>query len=311
MKNSKTKKKVLVIAHDAGGAEIIGAYVQKHTHQINFQSYVAGPAKDIFRREKIPFSRIQNNRAAIACIVKKNTDIKYAIVGTMWHTHIELIALQELKRANLYTIAYLDSWVNYRERFDYPKRGWQKNLPDEIWVGDTEAQKMATRLFPTSLPIKLVRNQYFTGIRKRYRALRSNAKHNRILFLSNSSDEPTLAFSWLLGAISDIQNKPKILVRFHPFDKRKWFSAFKENYGPQIEISKEQDLMQDLAQARIVVGIETTALVVALLCNLPTICIKSKKTKLILPFQKIHTVVNVVELKKQLQHIFVYQKRYE
>lgn len=305
MKNSKNKKRVLVIVHDAGGAEIISAYIQKYKNQVNFKSFVTGPAEAIFRREKILFSHIENNRFSIASTIKKHIDSKYLMVGTMWHTRIELIALQEARRAGLHTVAYLDSWVNYRERFDYPRKKWQKNLPDELWVGDEEAQNLAKKLFPKSISIKLVPNQYFISIQKRYKILQTKTKHNLILFLSNSSDKNQVAFLWLIKVVSNMENKPIIKIRFHPSDKRKWFNVFSTKYGSQIKISDEQELVQDLTEACVVVGLETTALVVALLCGLPSICIKTKGTKATLPFKKINTVTNTVELKKQLQKIFI------
>ena len=36
-------------------------------------------------------------------------------------------------------MVYLDHWMNYRERFGYPSQGWQKNVPAELWVGDSHA----------------------------------------------------------------------------------------------------------------------------------------------------------------------------
>lgn len=308
IRNSKNKEKILVIVHDAGGAEMISAYVQKHRHYINFQSYVAGPAEAIFRRYKIPFSIIENKSLAIKRMLEKNIDIKSVIIGTMWNTRLELIALQTAKHFGLNTIVYIDAWINYRERFDYPKKGWQKNLPDELWVGDIEAQKMATKLFPATLQIKLAPNQYFANLQKQYKILKENKKQNRILFLTNSSDNPTSALLILHKVVSTMQNKPAIRIRFHPSDNRKWFSVFKVKYNFPLEVSKKHDLVEDLAQVCVVVGPQTTALVVALLCGLSSICIKSRKTKLMLPFNKIHNIVSAAELQKELQNVFMHQK---
>ena len=46
------KKDVLVVAHDAGAAEIIAAYVKKKSATMHFHCYIAGPAKAIFKRNK-------------------------------------------------------------------------------------------------------------------------------------------------------------------------------------------------------------------------------------------------------------------
>lgn len=306
MKNTK-KKRVLVIVHDAGGAEIIGAYIKKYLNKLRFLSYVAGPAATIFTRYNIPFSQIVNNRKIIVKTIKENINVDCALIGTMWHTKMELIALKEAKLHGLKTIVYLDSWVNYRKRFDYPKKDWWKNIPDELWVGDIEAKRLAKKLFPKSLQIKLVPNQYFSEIKNLYLGSSKSDKHHDILFVSNSSDNPATAFSLLSQTILGLSEKPSILIRFHPSDNRKWFNL-KSYPFLNISISKEKELARDLARTRIAVGQETTALVVSLLCGLPTICIKKNKIKSILPFKKIHIVSNKFELEKELRKHFRNEK---
>lgn len=301
------RKKVLVITYDAGGAEIIGAYVKKYSNQIRFLPHVNGPASAIFKRYNISFSKVANNHLAIKNIVKKNNDVDYALIGTMWHTEMELIALKEAKLYGLKTIVYLDSWVNYRERFDYPKKDWRENLPDELWVGDLEAKRLARKLFPKSLQIKLVPNQYFLEIKNLY-SFRTSDKHYDILFVSNSSNDPTATFLLLIEAVSSLSKKLSILIRFHPADNRKWFNNLKSYPFLNITISKEKELARDLARARIMVGQETTALVASSLCGLQTICIKKNKTKIILPFKNIRMVSNKFELEKEFKKYFHNEK---
>ena len=47
MKQSK-KKKIIVITHDAGGAEIIAAHSAKQRGEFLLLAFVAGPAQKIF-----------------------------------------------------------------------------------------------------------------------------------------------------------------------------------------------------------------------------------------------------------------------
>lgn len=292
--------------HDAGGAELIAAYIKKHEKQFHFKPFVVGPAKSIFEREHIPFSLLENDRDAITQVIRNNRDAQYLLVGTMYHTRIELMAIQEARIAHLYAIAYIDSWVNYRERFDYPRSGWQNNLPDELWVGDIEAQRMAESLFPKSLPIKFVKNEYFKNIEEKVKNLNADKGHNRILFLTNSDprDDHGVAFSWLLDAVQNIDMKTEILIRFHPSDDQKWFKDFHDKQRFQVSVSKEGELAKDLAQAKIVIGSETTALVVAALCGLPSVCINARGVDIKSPFPYVMIIDDKSELKTYLKRIF-------
>ena len=61
------------------------------------------------------------------------------------------------KNKNKKLIAYLDHWVNYRERFIYKKKIIQ---PNEIWVSDHFALNAAKKIFK-KIPIKLKKNYYY------------------------------------------------------------------------------------------------------------------------------------------------------
>ena len=47
----RTKKNILIECHDAGGAEVISAYVKKQKAQYRFLCIARGPAKKIFARK--------------------------------------------------------------------------------------------------------------------------------------------------------------------------------------------------------------------------------------------------------------------
>ena len=46
-------RNILIVAHDAGGAQIISAYIKKFKDKYNFKCLVLGPAISIFKRKKI------------------------------------------------------------------------------------------------------------------------------------------------------------------------------------------------------------------------------------------------------------------
>ncbi len=293
---------ILVIAHDAGGAEIIAAYINTQSDKTLFRAYVAGPAEGIFEREGIDFLPLKNDRSAISVLIKENRTCEYVLLGTKWHTEIELIALQEAKAMGIHTVAYLESWVNYRERFGYPQKNWEQNIPHEIWVGDQHAYALAKSFFPTAA-IKLVPNQYFVSKVQSFHSLSLEIRPSKILFLTNASTDPSGVFSALLETLSELHNNMIIRTRFHPSDNRGWFKAYKNKHA--IEISREEDLVRDLVQAVVVIGPETTALVVAMLCGIPVVnCVLSSK-KPMLPFKEIHSAKSNAEIQQCLRRILI------
>ena len=71
-------------------------------------------------------------------------DSDWLLSGTSYSSNLEIRAI-ELARANKKkSVAFLDHWCNYTDRF---KREGKMFLPDEIWVGDEEAYKIANKEF--------------------------------------------------------------------------------------------------------------------------------------------------------------------
>lgn len=273
------KQKVLVVTHDAGGSEIIAAYIKANRTRAEFRVYTNGPGARVFRRLGIPFRRVHDSRTDIRKIIGQHTDCTLALLALPgWMTHIELMALEEAKKAGIRTAIYLEDWSKYRARLGETKRSWQKRLPDELWAGDAEALKIARKEFD-SLPV-IVRfkpNEYFRGVVARFRALRKTYASRHILFLSSAWGTDA-AFADLLKLLADNDIKTRVRIRFHPADDRTRYASHIRRYRGQVsvEVSKEKDLARELAQAGIVIGNRTVALVLAALCHLPAVDIYSR-----------------------------------
>lgn len=293
------KPKVLVVAHDAGGAEIVAAYVKKYENRKEFHVYVAGPAARIFYREHIPFKRAPTNKEAIARIVGACLDVQFVLLGTGWMTKIESDALAAAKQLGLKTLVYLESWVNYRERFGYPEIGWKNRLPDEIWLGDKYALVMAKKYFPKT-HLRFVPNQYFANIVKRYRALKSRSVHHskEILFLSDAHPVVEKVLDDLLACLPPRKEIYRLRIRFHPADDRKRFDAIIKRYHKLVNIEKshEKDIVRDLLDARTVIGTETVAMVASVLVGIKTISIQSSGKRSSLPFLQIIHIRRVQDI---------------
>jgi len=287
-------QKILVIANDAGGAEIIAAYIKQHAHKNNFCAYLAGPAMRVFHREQILFKRLPADKKEIAKLLEKNMDAKFALLGTGWMTSIELDVLREFKRLGIKTVVYLESWNNYRERFGYPERGWRGNLPDEIWAGDEYSFVLAKKYFSKTL-IRLIPNQYFVNIICRYKKEKvSSTSPLSILFLSDPVAGMENLLEDILARVSETQKPSSLRIRFHPSDNRKRYDKIIQKYKGimSVQKSREKDIVWDLLQSYVVIGNETVAMIAALLVEIKTISINITGKKSQLPFPKIIHVKN-------------------
>ncbi|OGG71142.1 hypothetical protein A3F27_02260 [Candidatus Kaiserbacteria bacterium RIFCSPHIGHO2_12_FULL_53_13] len=285
---TQSKKTVVVAVHDAGGAEIIAAFVRKHRKRTRFSVYAGGPALAVFKREKLFFKRAPRTRKGMARILKNSKNIAYALIGTGWMTMVEINACIEAKRAGIKAYMYLDSWMNYRGRFGYPNHGWQKRLPDEFWVGDPFALVLARKAF-SQIRVRMVPNQYFVNVKKRYQALsKKHAPRNAILFLSTPGAEARNILAELLKHVSLMEKPPIMRIRFHPADSRKRYDALAERYrrDMRIEVSQEKDIVEDIVRARVAIGAETMALAVTALVGVKAICVAPPREKPLLPFPK-------------------------
>lgn len=292
MQNAR-KKKYVVIVHDAGAAEIIAFHLVHEWDKLDIHAFVAGPAVSIFRREGIPYKKVPNGKVRVIELLRKHTDADLVLLGTGWMTSIESDALKAVKELGMKHAVYLESWVNYRERFGYPESGWRKNLPDEVWVGDREAFSLAQKYFP-KIRVQYKPNRYFTKIIARYREEKAKrmSRPDAILFLSDVTPESDDALQKLLELLS-ISPKPKSLtIRLHPADPKDRYNELLATYKKKIRIkvSREKDIARNLIDARLVIGTETVALVAALLVGVKTVSLMSEGKRSQLPFSEITRV---------------------
>ena len=300
MNSQKNKEpNILVVVHDAGAAEIIVGYIKNRLTKDMYDAYAAGPAARIFRREKISFKSIKENKEKIRNIVGRHQNSHFILLGTGWMTKIEAYALEEAKRIGLKSVVYLESWVGYRERFEFPNTDWKQKLPTEIWLGDKFAYAIAKKQFPSKVKVRLVPNEYFKNIIKRFEAEKQKViKPEEILFLSLVGDSASEEiFPGLLEGLATSKKHHILRIRFHPADDRSRYDKLIEEYKNKIKIkkSKEKDIVRDLLSARRVIGTETVAMIAPILVGIKTISIITRKRKSELPFKKIVRVRNVAE----------------
>jgi hypothetical protein len=278
-------KKIAVYAHDAGGSEIVLEFVKNSISDASFFIYCLkdSPCEMASKQKNLEIHFIEDDKDLIFEILEE-LDPDAIFYSTGWQNHIEYIFLQYAKTHDIPSVAFLDNWTNYRERFSYPDTTWKDNLPSFIAVHGDESEQIAKSL---NLPnIIGVKNYSLLNELKKFEMVDAK-EEDIILFLSEPTakvaktsfdDENYWGFSEedvfkeiLLR--KELFKCSKVVVRLHPADVKDTYLKIK----PDAEVS-DKTLQEDIARAKVIIGIDTVALYIAYLLG--------KKTVAFMPSQK-------------------------
>lgn len=262
-----------VVSHDAGGAEILSSLIQQQGFECQY--VLSGPALKIFQRKLGPIESTSLQSAIYSA--------DWLLCGTSWQSDLEWRAIEIANQTRKRSVAFLDHWVNYQERFI---RGGETHLPDEIWVGDAHAENMARGLFP-SLKIRLVKNPYFDDLKRELAELtkpkESDPDGLRILYVCEPIREHALheygnerhwgyteeeALRYFLGNL-DLLGAPigHIVIRPHPSEVAGKYDWASDEYDLPIIRGGAMTLFEEVAACDVVVGCESMAMVIGLLAE--------------------------------------------
>ncbi|MEY3788583.1 MAG: hypothetical protein RIQ94_149 [Pseudomonadota bacterium] len=299
MKNSK---KIAIVSHDAGGAEILAAYVAQNN--IDCHLVLDGPAVNVFKRRLGAINTVPLQDAILNC--------DWCLCSTGWQSDLEWSAIEQARNAGKRVVAFLDHWVNYKERFI---RQCTQHLPDEIWVGDDDAERLAHVHFP-NIPIRLVPNPYFIDLKAQIAELepsKNSVGHagKKVLFVcENISDHSRLkygderywgytesdAIKFFFENIKEIDPAiDQVVIRPHPSDIPGKYDWVLDAWPKMTKLSDGKPLINEVAESDIVVGCESMAMVVGLLAQKQVISsIPSYKHKCSLPQKDILHLKDIV-----------------
>ena len=280
------KLKIGIVAHDAGAARHVFSWIQHLKCNLSF--YTKGPAYAIMREGD---QKNINELSLEQCIEGCNI----LISGTSWQSDIEHKARKLAKKKGIPSIAVVDHWVNYSSRFEFQG---VKVLPDTIWVADAEAASIALEEFPNTNIIQLP-NIWIDNIMNEVCQLRKSLQHNKVLRpgknalyllepikISKSKDELiNVEFNvldyWLQKLellmkhdfICIEKDLIKLTLRPHPSEPQHKYDEWivKNSSTWRIQLDTNKNLAESLADADIVFGGETQALIAALACGIPAI----------------------------------------
>jgi len=263
---------ITVVSHDAGGAEILSSWLFRN--QELYCLVLDGPAVAIFQR-KLGVCEIMSLAQAI-----KMCD--WVLCGTSWQSSLEKHAISQAKASGKKVIAFLDHWVNYPARFQLEG---VTVYPDEIWVGDADAERIAQELFPR-VKVILRSNPYFKDILTALTETRdrSHDTQNRsVLYVCEPIREHALleygnerhwgyteedALHFFLkntGALGC--SLSQIIIRPHPSENKNKYDWAGQVNSLVTETASNKSLIEQIVEADVVVGCESMAMVVGLLAK--------------------------------------------
>lgn len=263
---------VAIVCHDAGGANHILALLNR-SRLDGVTAYMEGPARALWEKT-LPRGLLANDLTELL------RDAGALISGTGWASDLEHNARKVAKMRRIYSIAALDHWINYSERF---VRDGETVLPDELWVFDEYALNTARYVFPYK-KITQIPDFYAEEQISKILPLTSSTPNELVYLL-----EP-IRSDWGRGEAGEFQalrfffeyfprlalpRNTLVRLRPHPSDSPNKYDAFLTSFGPDGVAMDHGDLAQALSQARWVAGCQTYAMTLALkagrtvYCSLP------------------------------------------
>ncbi len=293
---------IAVISHDAGGAQVLSSWILNQSEP--FCLVVDGPAIEIFKNKLSSFKNIDLNTAINKC--------DWVLCGTSWQSDLEINAIKLAKKHGKKTVSLLDHWVCYKERFI---RNSEQVFPDEIWVSDSYAKKIAINTFPG---IKIIENKnyYLEDLKKTLQLKKSSDSKSRpkgktVLYICEPLSEQALkqygdkkywgyteyeALEFFLEHIKIVDKDIiKIILRLHPAETEGKYDDIISRYPILIELGTNS-LSTEITESDIIIGCESMAMVVGLIAGKRVIsCIPPGGKPSELPHKEIEKLTTLLD----------------
>lgn len=260
---------VAVVCHDAGAANLVFAWLREWVevgllNQYEFRLLLQGPAEKAWQLEPVLSLQMQLHTELSSAL----KGCQSVLTGTGWASNLEHDARQLADSLQIPSVAVVDHWVNYAQRFE---REGVVVLPNEIWVSDPYASEMAKELFKGIAVVELP-NVYLQNLVKDIPTVQRDC--NNLLYVL----EP-IRNDWGKGVLGEFQaldffiknldkivgtDFVRIMLRPHPSDAPgKYDTWMQSNANLQIHLDTHVNLKDAIANARWIVGAETFAMVIA------------------------------------------------
>lgn len=254
-----------VVANDAGAANIILAWLSAEDLS-GIRAVMMGPALALWKG--------RFGDAPCASSIEEALDGAAALLsGTGWASDGEHRARKAARALDLPSVAVIDHWVNYPDRFVHDG---ETILPDRVWVTDPYALAEARRTLPGT-PSEERPNLYLSS---QAAAAGPLPPTGDVLFVA----EPARS-DWGRDSAGEFQaldyfmahraaiglGAARVRVRPHPSDSAGKYDAWIAAH-PGAALDLSPDMATALRPASTVVGMNSFAMVIALVSGRRTIC---------------------------------------
>ena len=279
-----------VVTHDVGAAEHIYFWLASllSTGVIGKESLrieCSGPARACLHHSFKDLANLVSEPG------EQPADAKSLIAGSGWGSDREWAAIRDYRRCGLPAVVVMDHWVNFQERMI--RRGVTVQA-DQYWVVDEEAKKIAQTIWKPTLVYQMpdIRMQALV------RSIKREMPGQTLLYAAEPFEPRWTGrvgkeIEVLSFALSNIQNVDveytNIVVRPHPTESEKKYKEINVMYPSMpIRVSRQEALVEVLANTAAVIAPNSSLLAVALELGLPAYCsLPQSMGKCRLPHKKI------------------------
>lgn len=258
-----------VACHDAGAANIVLAWLE--ALELPCRAWMQGPAAKLWndKFEGVPLAASLHEALDGAATL---------LSGTGWASTLEHAARLEARQRGVHSIAVIDHWVNYLQRFE---REGETVWPDEFWVTDEYAYAEAQRCFP-GRTVRLQPNLYLERQLQGIRTATLAIEPGEVLYVLEPARsrwgrdtegefqalDHFMSHRMLLGLPGD----SRVALRPHPSDPPHKYDAWIDRQQGRARLDSSASLDEAIARHAWVAGTESFALVVALLAGRRVVC---------------------------------------
>lgn len=304
--------KFAVISHDAGSSELLCAFIHEHFSLAKWHIFAkpGSPMANLCEQYGFAFDPADDASEQLDALSPDAL-----LFGTGWQEKVERPYVRYCKKHRIPTVAFLDHWSSYRERFGYPEAGWESNCGDFTAVHDEKAFRIATD-FALPNPVKL-NNYYLQNLIAQARSKELPSNQN-LLFLSEPTDAVAMrTFGnknyWGFTQYSALEDILKhfekfgcagLTIRLHPSELSSGYKNVLKKFPHlrvQINDAKTFDLTNQLLSAKMILGFDTMALYIAGLMNKPVLSyLPSSNREFLLPLPPERQLRTLASIKPSL-----------
>lgn len=259
-----------IVCHDAGAANIIIAHLL-NTARNDWRAFMRGPAEKLWQ-SAYPGVALCNTLDSVL------EGVELLVTGTGWGSDIEHEARRMARARGIRSVAVIDHWVNYPERF---VRHGETVWPDEFWVTDDYAMEIAKHAFPGQAVFQ-VPNRYVESQLRTIEQVRDECTPELLYVLEPIRSDwgrgmqgEFQALDYFVSNLARLGLPPDTVIRLrpHPSDTSGKYNDWIAGHPTlNMQLDDTISIAQSLGRASWVAGCESFALVLALMAGRKVFC---------------------------------------